>query len=142
MPRPSSGSGLTIAQLQQMLEGRRVELNKLRKKRNDIQRDLDALDRQIERVGGGMGGRRGGNGSRVRNEMSLNDTIDQVLRGGGKPMKVGEIVDGVLATGYKSNSANFRGIVNQTLIKDKRFTASERGTYQIKNRGGGGAKAE
>jgi hypothetical protein len=125
-----------------MLEGRRAEVNKLRKKRNDIQRDLDAIDRQIERLGGEAGGRRGGNGSRVRNEMSLNDTIDQVLRDGGKPMKVGDIVDAVLATGYKSNSANFRGIVNQTLIKDKRFTASERGTYQIKGKGGTASKDE
>ena len=37
-------------------------------------------------------------------------------------MKVGDITDAVLATGYRSNSDNFRAIVNQTLIKErKRF---------------------
>ncbi|HSU69029.1 MAG TPA: hypothetical protein VLJ39_19255, partial [Tepidisphaeraceae bacterium] len=85
---------------------------------------------QISRIEGG--GSRGGGGGRARNAKSLNDSIDEVLRGNGKPMKVGDIVDAVEATGYRSSSANFRGIVNQALIKDKRFIAAERGMYQIK----------
>jgi hypothetical protein len=113
------------------MESRRSELNKLRKQRTKIQRELNAVDRQIDKIEGGGGGGRGGNG-RVRNAQSLNDTIDQVLREGGKPMKVGDIVDAVKAAGYRSSSANFRGIVNQTLIKDKRFNAPERGLYQVK----------
>ena len=44
---------------------------------------------------------------------------------------VGAIADGVLSTGYRSNSANFKGIVNQALIKDKRFGQAERGVYQL-----------
>jgi hypothetical protein len=130
MPRPSTGTNLSLADLHQIMQSRRTELTKLRKQRLDLQRDLDRVDRQIFKIEGG-GGRRGGNG-RVRNEQSLNDTIDQVLRSSGKPMKVGDIMEGVLKTGYRSNSANFRGIVNQTLIKDKRFTAPERGMYQVK----------
>jgi hypothetical protein len=40
--------------------------------------------------------------------------------------------DAVLATGYRSSSDNFRGIVNQMLIKDrKRFAQVERGIYQL-----------
>ena len=35
-------------------------------------------------------------------------------------------------SGYRSNSANFRSIVNQTLIKDKRFGSAGRGVYQLK----------
>ena len=129
MARPSTGANLSLADLQSILESRRSELNRLRKQRTKIQRDLDALDRQIGKIEGAGGGRRG---SRVRNPKSLNDTLEDVLRSHGKPMKVGDIVDAVKATGYRSNSANFRGIVNQTLIKDKRFGASERGTYQLK----------
>ncbi len=41
-------------------------------------------------------------------------------------------MDGVLASGYRSISENFRGIINQALIKDKRFGAVERGLYEIK----------
>ena len=135
MARPISGTNLSLVQLQQFMEARRTELQKLRRKRSVVQRDLDALDRQIDRIEGGMGGRRGGNG-RARNEMSLNDTMEQVLKASGKPMKVADIVEAVQRAGYRSSSANFRGIVNQMLIKDKRFTASERGMYHLKKAAG------
>jgi hypothetical protein len=128
MPRPSTGTNLSLAALQSILESRREEVSKLKKQRAELQRKVDLLDRMIDRI---EGDGRGGNG-RVRNSKSLNDTLAEVLRDGGKAMKVGDIVDAVKATGYRSNSANFRGIVNQTLIKDKRFVAPERGMYQIK----------
>ena len=50
--------------------------------------------------------------------MSLVEAIETALRGG-KPMRVGDIVDAVQGAGYRSNSDNFRGIVNQTLIKER-----------------------
>jgi hypothetical protein len=137
MARPASGTNLTIAQLQRVLNEKQSELNKLHRQRNQLQKKLNLLDRQIERVGGGTNGFRsgrgvGGGGTRARNEHSLLDTMEKVLRDAGKPLKVGAIMEGVLATGYHSNSDNFRGIVNQTLIKDKRFGQVERGTYELK----------
>jgi hypothetical protein len=50
-------------------------------------------------------------------------------------MKIADITDAVLATGYSTSSGSFRAIVNQTLIKErKRFgpVDGERGTYQLK----------
>ena len=129
MPRPSSGTNLSLAALESIMESRKVELSRLRRQRAEIQRRLDLLDRQIGRIEGGGSGRTFG--GRVRNAKSLNDTLADVLSGS-KPMKVGDIVEAVRATGYRSSSDNFRGIVNQTLIKDKRFTAAERGIYQLK----------
>ena len=131
MPRPSSGTSLSLADLQQIMEDRRSDLNRLRKQRTKAQRELDQIDKQIAKIEG-AGGRRGGGNGRVRNEMSLNDTLEQVLRKAGKPLPVGDIVEAVQATGYRTNSANFRGIVNQTLIKDARFAATERGIYGLK----------
>jgi hypothetical protein len=129
MARPSTGTNLSLADLQSILESRRSELNRLRKQRTKVQRALDDIDRQIGRIEG-AGGRGSG---RARNSKSLNDTLEDVLRSSGKPMRVGDIVEAVKATGYRSSSANFRGIVNQTLIKDKkRFGTSERGMYQLK----------
>ncbi|HYO08999.1 MAG TPA: hypothetical protein VER17_08495 [Tepidisphaeraceae bacterium] len=135
----ASPNGLTIAQLEQMLSGRRAELSKLEKTRNKLARKLDALDARIVSLGGsvrggagrGQGGS-GGGGGRVRNEKSLNETIAGILGKSGKPMKVGDIADACKDGGYKTNSANFRGIVNQTLIKDKRFGSAGRGLYQLK----------
>ena len=131
MPRPSSGKNLSLADLEHILETRRSELNKLRKHRTDLQRKLNSLDREIGKIEGLGGGRRAANG-RVRNARSLNDTIEHVLKSSGKPMGVGDIADAVLSTGYRTNAANFRGIVNQGLIKDKRFASTDRGVYQLK----------
>ena len=143
MARPASGTNFNIAQLERVLEEKRNELNKLLRQRTELQKKLGQLDRLIERVEGGMNGTRrlggggggGGVGSRPRNERSLLDTMEAGLREAGKPMKVPEIMEAVLATGYRSGSDNFRGIVNQTLIKDKRFGQVERGVYELKSPG-------
>lgn len=126
MPRPST---LTIANLKQMLNVRRSELAKLQKQRAGAARELASIDRSIARIGGIAGGK----GSRARNEQSLTETLQSVLKESGKPMGVGEILEAVEATGYRSNSANFRGIINQTLIKERKyFTSAARGIYQLK----------
>lgn len=141
MARPSTGANLNIAQLEEILGGRRHELSKLAKQRSTLERKLDAIDREIAKLEGGVGGtgrRRGrppgsgGNGARARNEKSLVQTIEEVLTETGEPMRVADIFQAVLKTGYKTNSANPKGIVNQALIKEKRFTQSGRGVYQLK----------
>ena len=145
MARPASGNNFNIAQLERVLEEKRSELDKLRRQRSEIQKKLNQIDRQIERVGGGMNGSRrgaGGGGGRARTAKSLLDTLEAVLREGGRPMKVAEIMDGAIASGYRSGSANFRGIVNQTLIKDKRFGQVERGVYELKSGGESKKKKE
>jgi septal ring factor EnvC (AmiA/AmiB activator) len=141
MARPSNGSYFNISQLERILHERRSELGRLERQRSELQRKLDGLDRQIVKLQGslrGAAGRRGVTaGGRARNSQSLVEVIESVLKGNGKPMKVGDIVDAVQAGGYRSNSANFRGIVNQTLIKErKRFSPSDRGVYQLKSAGG------
>ena len=140
MARPSTGNGLTISQLQQILNQRKSELGKLHKRRVRAQRELDHIDKQIARLEGRAvaGGRRGG-GTRARNERSLVETLQEVMRQGKRPMRVGDLVEAVQRGGYRSNAANFRGLVNQTLIKEKkRFTQVDRGLYGL--RGEGGAK--
>jgi hypothetical protein len=138
MPRTAAASGLSIAQLEKMLNVRKGEIQRLTRQRNKVARRLDAIDSRIRALGGnghggrGGGGGGGGAGSRVRNEKSLIEMIEGVLGKSGKPMKVGDIADAVRAGGYRSNSANFRSIVNQTLIKEKKFGSAGRGLYQMK----------
>jgi hypothetical protein len=112
-----------------MLNVRRAELAKLQKQRAGLVRELASVDRSIARIGGIAGGK----GSRARNEQSLTETLQSVLSDGGKPMAVGDILAAVEATGYRSSSANFRGIINQTLIKERKlFSSAGRGIYQLK----------
>ena len=122
MPR-GIRSALSISQLERLLNVQRSAVNKLVKKRTVIQRKLDAIDRDIAKLGG--------SGGSSRNDVSLPAAMEAALKKHGT-MKVGEIVDAVQAAGYRSKSANFRGIVNQTLIKDKRFVSASRGVYQLK----------
>ena len=122
---------MTIAQLEGLLSSRRTRLNQLARDRKKAQSRLDAIDKQIAQLSGRVSGM--GGGSRVRNEVSLVQAMQNVLKDAGKPMRVGEIADSVMRGGYRSNSANFRGIVNQTLIKErKNFQSAGRGLYQIK----------
>ena len=138
MARPRSNGALTIAQLERLLENRRREAAELERERDKLVRQLDALDRRLGSLAGPGGRGRngasggGGRGGRARNPKSLVASMEAVLARAGKPMSVGEIVEAVQSGGYRSSSANFRGIVNQTLIKEKRFTSAGRGIYQLK----------
>ena len=139
MARPRANGALTIAQLERMLDNRRREMTDLQRERSKLMQRLDALDRRLGALAGsgarfrnGGGGGGGGGGGRSRNAKSLVASMEAVLARSGKPMAVGDIMEAVRAGGYRSNSANFRGIVNQTLIKEKRFTSAGRGIYQLK----------
>ncbi len=122
-------AGLSIVELESLLIERRSALQKLNKQRAETQKKLDLIDREIAKLGGGEYPRTPA--GRVRNGVSLVAAMEAVLRGK-PPMTVGEILKAVLASGYHSTSANFRGLINQTLIKDKRFHAVDRGTYTVK----------
>jgi hypothetical protein len=141
MARPATGTTLNIAELQRILNDRQKQLNKLVRRRDKAQRAVDEIDAEISKLsggefavgGGGANGRTGGGrGTRARNDRPLPDYIEEAMKENGKPMRVGEIVDAVRAAGYKSNSAAFKNIVNQQLIKErKRFAQIERGIYGL-----------
>jgi len=131
MPRGSNGVNLTVDQLERMLNQRRKELSRLTRRRARAQRRLDDFDDKIRRLGGPAGAVRVG-GRRARNDQSLVEVIHGVLQKAGRPLRVSAIAEAASAAGYRSSSANFRGIVNQMLIKDSRFTSQNRGFYQLK----------
>ena len=132
MPRGRPKKHQSIADLQKLLSEQRQRKGKLHAERKRLQGKMDQIDREIAMLDGGPMSE-GGNGtrSRARNAKKLPDVIADVLKKGGKPMKVAAITDAVRGTGYHSSSANFRGIVNQALIKDERFMSESRGMYQL-----------
>ncbi|MEM8875975.1 MAG: hypothetical protein AAGD32_17150 [Planctomycetota bacterium] len=108
-------------------------INGLQAKKQELEHELAQVNAELGVLGSG-GRARSAKVSRtktgrVRNEMNLGDAIEAAMKKLGKPAKVGDIMDAVLATGYQSGSANFRGIINQCLIKDERFEAKSRGIY-------------
>lgn len=126
---PRAGlSSISADALRAELNRRQHGVRKLEKQHAKLVQKLLKLEQQIEAIGGSAG--RGGRGRRARNKQSLVEVLAQVLKG--KTLGVPEAADAVLATGYTSNAANFRLIVNQALIKSDRFKKVSRGQYTAK----------
>lgn len=139
MARPSL-EGLTLAKLENLITSIKTKKQALMKERERIVKELRKVEEKIAKLdgrSGSIGGSGAGTltpGGRVRNAKSLVETMSDVLaKAGDKGLSVQDIVDGVLATGYQTSSPNFRGIVNQTLIKERKtFTNVSRGVYAVK----------
>lgn len=130
-------AGLTITKLESLLNQQRSRKKELMRERLRIMNQLEKVDRQIASLDGGSGGGGGGGGTsssgRARNEKSLVATLEEVLEKSPKGMGVSDILAAVQSAGYKSSSPNFRGIINQTLIKErKKFASVSRGVYALK----------
>jgi hypothetical protein len=114
-----------------MIEKTESELKLLTRERDQLRRQLADVDTKIRFLSGGatkLTGKR----LRASNPVSLVEALSAVLNKVGKPLSVGEIMEKVKAGGYQSHAANFRGLINQTLLKEtKRFTKTARGIYQI-----------
>ena len=126
----------TIAELQSELARQSQLLGKLQTQRKKVAKQLDQIDKKIAQLDGKeTGGKKSAPKKtlkRAKNKQSLNETLAAVLKGK-KAVSIGDATKLVLAAGYKSNSRQFQGIVNQTLLKDKRFKKVGRGMYALKS---------
>lgn len=128
-------SAMTLTDLQRELRRRQrgveTRVRRLERKRESMAAKLAAIDAELAQHGrhmgrvGAAGGRR-----RPRNEMKLADALVKVLTN--STMSVTDAAVAVQKAGYQTTSPSFRTIVNQTLLKDKRFKRVERGQYTAK----------
>ncbi len=117
----SSLSNLSVGELQMELARRKRGAAKLERRRERLMAELAQINAQLAEYGPAASG----NGR--RNSMTLPDALHHVLQG--RTMSVTEAADAVRASGYTSAAANFRTMVNQALLKDKRFKKVARGQY-------------
>jgi hypothetical protein len=135
MARKSSGSlkGISLTELQQELRRRQAGASSLIRKRDTLAAKLAKIDAELAGLGiqGGRvakGAPVAGGRKRPINDMNLVEYLQKVLKG--KTMGVTEAANAVMKAGYKTTAANFRTIVNQTLIKHKTiFKKVQRGQY-------------
>ncbi len=130
-------SGLSVDDLQAEIARRSRSNAKLLKQHAKAMKKLEEIERQIIANGGSISGSRrlrfGGPGvnlgrKRPKNDMNLVEALTKTLKG--KTMGVTELAVAVQKNGYKTSAANFRTIVNQTLIKHpKTFKKIARGQY-------------
>ena len=123
--------GLSSDALQAELRRRMSRARQLQRSRERLVNKLRALDQAIIEAGGSV---RGGAGDgfaprkRAKNDSNLTEALAKLLKG--KTMSVTDAAEAVQKAGYKTTAANFRTIVNQTLIKHKTiFKKVSRGQY-------------
>ena len=123
-----------MTQIERLLARLQQQVATFQRDRAQIQRRLDAVDMKMRMLGGGASTRAGsGPTIRARNEKSLVASITEVLSQAKKPLSIGEILEGVHDSGYRSNSANFRAGISLALIKErKHFARAGRGMYAVK----------
>ncbi len=130
MAKSKNLAEISTTELQSEIRRRERELKALHKRRERIARQLEEIDAEIGMHGGDLsklassGGRK-----RPRNESNLADALADVLRD--QTMSVTQLTTAVQEAGYRTTSPNFRTIVNQTLLKDKRFKRVARGQYTV-----------
>ncbi len=108
-------------------------MDKLRRRREALAAQLDAIDAELSGLGVALsgGGRgRGGPRKRPKNEMNLVEALQKLLSG--RTMSVTDASEAVQRAGYKTSAENFRTIVNQTLINSGKFKRVSRGQYTSK----------
>jgi len=141
-----NAGALSTMELQQELDRREKGAHKLAAKRDRLIEQIAEIDAELEELGyeaetpaptngrrNGRNGRtaRGGSRKRPKNDQPLTEVLQKVMKG--KTMGVTEAAEAAKNAGYKSSSASFRNIVNQTLLKNPDlFKKIERGQYTAK----------
>jgi hypothetical protein len=121
------------------LQRRQSGVRTLERARDRLMSKLSKLEGRISDYGGAVlgalrgrarGAAAGGVRRRPKNDMNLVDSLSKVLKG--RTMSVTDVTQAVQDAGYRTSSANFRTIVNQTLINSGRFRKVSRGKYTAK----------
>lgn len=116
---------MSTQEIRAQLHARSRRVRSLERRRDRLMEQIARLDAELMDHGGRVPGAPGG--KRPRNDSNLGDALVAALKG--KKMRVPEAARAVIDAGYLTTSANFRVIVNQKLISDKRFKKVERGVY-------------
>jgi hypothetical protein len=123
---------MSVAELEQILEDRKVKAMDLGKRREELQKQLDEIDRQILEV---MGDNRviRRRRRRLKNEMSLRSHVLELLGKSKKGYSMADLTAKIMEAGYKSSSRNFRNVLYQCLYNTEGVTFDQAsGCYKMK----------
>jgi hypothetical protein len=121
---------MSLGELRREVVRRERGVGALVRRRERLLGQVNALDAQIAEMGGSVGPSGLKVRTRPKNETNLVEALGKVLDA--KTMSVTEVSEAVQKAGYKTTAANFRTIVNQTLINSGKFKRIERGRYTAK----------
>ncbi len=120
---------VSIEELQAEMARRSKVVNRLERRRAKLHAEIALVEAELGSFGALSSN--GGIRRRPRNEMNLVDTLSKVLKN--KTMSVTDAAQAARDAGYMTTAANFRTIVNQALIREKKtFKKVSRGQYTAK----------
>ncbi len=128
--KPRALTGASTVELRAELARRSRELKRLETRRAKLITQLEEVETEIASYGGPAAGGLTASGrprKRPKNTMTLEEALARVLKG--RTMSVTEVSEAVQEAGYRTSSSTFRTIVNQTLIKSKKFKKVGHGKY-------------
>jgi len=139
VPKPNE---LSLAQLQQLIENKASELSELKAKRAELQKELNELDRLIQQTEGASAmktvakkkvARSTTAGAstkkkkvakkkrtRVKNQQSAKAYAMEILGKEAKGLPLNQLADRILASGYQTESEDFKITLYQSLYKDRK----------------------
>ncbi len=119
----------SIADLERQIEERRSQVLELCQRRDKVQAELDRIDAELQNIVSGASVRR----TRLaKNSTSLKTLVAQILGKTRKGLSLDELVSKVQESGYESNSANFKGVVYQSLYnRDDIVRDTKTGLYKL-----------
>ena len=140
---------MSIAQLEALINSRKDELGSLHKQRDQLSKQLDAVNREIAAAEGKSGaakrGRpagfmrsaaarkfRGPSVQRALNDRSLKAYVEEVLTASKKDLTIGQIQEAVLKNGYITNSINFKNTLYQCLYHNEKAFVLDKKTKTYK----------
>lgn len=149
-------SGMSIAALEKLINDRKSVLNGLYSRRDQLTKQLDAINAEIANAEGSSGVPARGRLSqitrssaasknsaplatvnratvtRAQNDRSLKAYIIDVLSSNRRGLNLGEILDAVLKSGYVTNSANFKNTLYQCLYHNEDLFILDKSTKSYK----------
>lgn len=139
---------LSIAQLEALINSRKSKLSALYEKRDQLAKQLAAVNSEIAAAEGTSGSgrgrpshfsraaavakRRGAPVQRAQNAKSLKKYVEEVLAANKKGLTIGEIQEAVLSSGYTTNSANFKNTLYQCLYHNEKTFVLDKKTKAYK----------
>ena len=133
---PSTLKECSVSDLERMLKTRKSELESLIKKREKRLKELSLIEKRIKVLEGRKqaAGRkkRRTTRKRVKNAQSLRSTVTEVLSRNKNGIALDPLSKRILATGYKSNSGNFKNVLYQCLYNHDEFLHDKKtGLYRV-----------
>jgi hypothetical protein len=127
---------LSVTALERMLLRRRMQLERLTRRREFLQRQIEKVERQIGQIGGRNGTTlhvRRKVRRRPRNSRPLTEVVVDVLKKNKTGLPLSQLSAKVLATGYKSHSGDFKNVVYQCLYNNRKTIVHDdkAGVYKL-----------